>query len=185
AEANHQHSCDRAAVECDLQRFIEADARGLGGAHVGADRDMHAADAAGAREQRADEEAPGRRPAERGDEGDDEEQDHADDGDALVLPPQVSDRALAHRRSDLAHALVAVGEAQDARALPDAVADGCQCAAEREQESPGHTSLPLNGPKFYQVNAAKTRALTSSTVPRPEILRYFGARGSPEAAHLR
>ena len=184
AEADHQHSRDRAALECDLQRLIEADARRLGGAHVGADRDIHADDAAGARQQRADEEAPGRRPAERGDEADHEEQDHADDGDGLVLPPQVSDRALAHCGGDLAHALVAVGEAQDARALPDAVNDGCQRAAEREQESPGHVSLPLKGPKFYQVKAAKARAVTSFTAPRPEILRYFGARGSPEAAHL-
>src|SRR5207245_8939286 len=99
----------------------------------------------------------------RGEEAAHEDQGHADDGDVLVLPPQVSERRLAHWRGDLAHALVAVGEAQDARALPDAVNDGCQRAAEREQESPGHVSLPWKGPKFYQVNAAKARAVTSST----------------------
>jgi hypothetical protein len=52
----------------------------LGGAHVGAHRDVHADVAGGARQHRADREADGGQPAQAGDE---DEQDHADDADGL------------------------------------------------------------------------------------------------------
>ena len=50
---------------------------------------------------------------------------------------------FAHRGRDLAHALVAVGQAQDARDLPDAVDDGENRAGEREDESTGHVASLL------------------------------------------
>ncbi len=78
AEPHHQHPGDRAAAEGDLQRLVQADARRFRGAHVRAHRDVHADDAAGAGEHRADEEAPRRCPVERN-ESDHEEKDHADD----------------------------------------------------------------------------------------------------------
>jgi hypothetical protein len=48
AQADHQQAGDGAAAEGDLQRRIEAVVGGLGGAHVGAHRDVHA-DVAGRR----------------------------------------------------------------------------------------------------------------------------------------
>jgi len=150
-QANDQQPGDRAAAERHLQRLVEADARRLRGAHVGAHRDVHADDAAGARKQRAEEKAERRRPAERGREANQQEQHRADDRDGGVLAAQVGDRALADRGRDLAHALVAVGQPQDAAALPDAVDDGNERADERENEAAGHNSVSLKGDGFYQV----------------------------------
>ncbi len=142
AEADHQKAGDGAALEGDLQRVVQADARRLGGAHVGAHRDVHADDAAGARKDRADEEAPGRRPAEPGHQADDEEQHDADDGDGLVLAPEIRGRAFAHRGGDFAHALVALGQAQDDLDLPGTVDDRQNRADEREKESCVHVFPP-------------------------------------------
>jgi hypothetical protein len=91
---------------------------------------------------RTEEKPPGRSPAERRHEADHQEQDDADHRDGLVLPPQVGDRAFAHRRSDLAHALVALGQAQDPGDLPDPVDDGEDRAHEREHEAAIHCFLP-------------------------------------------
>ncbi len=137
-EPDDEQSGDRAAVERDLQRLVQADARGFRGAHVGAHRDVHADDAAGAGEHGADEKAPGGRPAQARHEADDQEEDHADDGDGLVLAPQIRDRAFAHRRGDLAHARVAIGQAQDPADLPDPVDDGENRAYQREHETALH-----------------------------------------------
>ena len=57
AEAGDEHAGDRAGAEGDGQAALQAGARRLGGADVGADRDVHADEAGGAREQRADHEA--------------------------------------------------------------------------------------------------------------------------------
>jgi hypothetical protein len=116
-------------------------ARRLRGAHVGAHRDVHADDTAGAGEHRADEEAPGRSPVEE--DADEHEQDHADHGDGLVLAPEVGDRAFAHREGDFAHALVALGQSKDGAGLPGAVADGEERADEREDEACVHVFFPL------------------------------------------
>ena len=59
----------------------------LGGAHVGAHRDVHADEAGGARQHRADQEADGGVLAEE--DGEHDEDDDADDGDGGVLAAQV------------------------------------------------------------------------------------------------
>jgi hypothetical protein len=58
-ETHHQQAGDGAAAEGDLQRRVEAGVSGLGGAHVGAHRDVHADVAGGAGQHRADDEAAG------------------------------------------------------------------------------------------------------------------------------
>ena len=59
AEADDQHAGDRAALEGDVERRADALGRRLRGAHVGAHRDVHADEAAGAREHGAEHEAGG------------------------------------------------------------------------------------------------------------------------------
>ena len=49
AQADHQHAGDGAAAEGDVERRADAAGGGLRGAHVGAHRDVHADEAAGAR----------------------------------------------------------------------------------------------------------------------------------------
>ena len=60
-EAGDQQAGDRAGAEGDGEAGGEALARGLRGADVGAHRDLHADEAGGAGEDRADEEADGDR----------------------------------------------------------------------------------------------------------------------------
>ena len=52
AQAHHQHAGDGAAAEGHVQRRADALGGGLRGAHVGAHRDVHADEAAGARQAR-------------------------------------------------------------------------------------------------------------------------------------
>jgi hypothetical protein len=88
---------------------------GLRGAHVGAHRDVHADEAAGARQHRAEHEADGRLAVQE--DEDQHRQHHADDGDGLVLPRQVGRGALLDGAGDLLHAGVAGVLAQDPAAL--------------------------------------------------------------------
>src|SRR5947209_8102628 len=82
-------------------------------------------------------------------------------------------RAVANRQGDFAHALVAVRQAQDSGALPDAVSDRDKRAYERKNEASGHfffslkRSRILSGrrrtkPAQTQLRAAKALEVTSS-----------------------
>ena len=80
--------------------------RGLGGADVRADGDVHADEAGRGREHRSDEEADRRSPAELVVEAEQKERHDRDEGDRLVLPPEVRRGALLNGARDLAHFLV-------------------------------------------------------------------------------
>ena len=111
AEANHQHAGDGAALEGDVERFVEADARGFRGAHVGAHRDVHADVAGRAGQHRADHEADRGRHAKE--DADQHGQHRADHADGRVLTVQISLGAFLHRGGNLAHAIVAGRLRQD------------------------------------------------------------------------
>ena len=64
-EADHQHAGDRAGLEGDVEAGGQPVPRRLRGAHVGADRDVHADIAGGRRQHRADDEADRRVEAEQ------------------------------------------------------------------------------------------------------------------------
>ena len=63
-EAGDQQAGDGAGAEGDGQAALQAGAGGFGGADVGPDRDVHADEAGGARQQRADDEGDRAKPAE-------------------------------------------------------------------------------------------------------------------------
>ena len=107
AQAHHQHAGDRAALEADVQRGIQAQRRRLRGTHVGAHRDEHADEAGSAGQDRADRETDRGRPAIGQQEADEEEQDDADQADRLVLATQVGAGAFLDGRGDLLHFFVA------------------------------------------------------------------------------
>ena len=94
-------------------------ARGFGGAHVGAHRDVHADVAGRARQHRADQEADRGVPVEE--EADQHEQHHAGDGDRRVLAVEVGAGAFLDRAGDLLHAFVAGGLRADPARGDDAV----------------------------------------------------------------
>ena len=75
--------------------------RGLRRADVGAHRDVHADEAGGAGQDRADREADRDQPAEQ--QADDHEDHDADDADGGVLALEIGLRALAHGGGDLLH----------------------------------------------------------------------------------
>jgi len=111
-EADHQHARDGAAPERHAERGVEPGGSGLRGTHVGAHRDIHADVTGEPREQRADREAAGGRPAEPG-EADDQEEHDADDEDGAVLAVEVSLGTRLYGGGDLLHARAAGRQAQD------------------------------------------------------------------------
>ena len=120
-QARDQHAGDSAGAECDFKSAGERADRRLRGAHIGADRDVHADEARRSGQDRADRKTDRDQPAEE--IADDEEDHDADNGDGGVLPLQIGLRALAHRGGDLLHLLVAgVGRQHRAR-RPDGVDD--------------------------------------------------------------
>ncbi len=107
AQAHDQQAGDGAAAEGDVQRRLQAGAGGLGGAHVGANRDEHADVAGQAGKHRADREADRRRPIEA--ETDHHEQHDAHHADGGILPVHVGLRALLYGGGNALHLLVAGG----------------------------------------------------------------------------
>ena len=132
AEADDEHAGDGAAAEGDGERRGHAAGGGLGGADVGAHRDVHPDEAAGAREHRAQHEADGGVDFEG--HGDDGGEDDADDADGLVLARQVGGGAGLDGTGDVLHARVAGILGEDPAAGPDAIGDGHQAADERQPE---------------------------------------------------
>jgi len=94
-------------------------ARGFGGAHVGADRNVHPDEPGRCRQDRAGDEAGGAKPAEE--EEDHRSDDHADDGDGGVLAAKVGAGAFLDRACDLDHPGVARRRTKDLLAGEDAV----------------------------------------------------------------
>ncbi len=132
-EAGHQHPGDRPRLEGELEPAGERTDGGLRGAHIGAHRHVHADEAGGAGQHRADQEADRDQPAEQ--ESDDEEDDDADDADRRVLALEIGLRAFAHGGRDLLHPLAAGVRRHDGLARPDAVHDGKRTAGDNHPQS--------------------------------------------------
>ena len=120
-ETGDQHAGDGAGLEGELKAAGQRGGRRLRGAHVGANRDVHADEAGGARQHRADQEADRNQHAEEvGQQGEDHD---ADDADGRVLALEIGLRALGDRGRDLLHARVAGIRLQHGRRRPDGVND--------------------------------------------------------------
>ena len=120
-QARHQHAGDGARLEGEFEAAGQRLGGGLRDPHIGAHRHVHADEAGGAREQRADQEADGDQPAER--ETEDDEDHHADHGDGGVLALEIGLRAFAHGLGNLLHLLAAGVGAQHRAGGPDAIED--------------------------------------------------------------
>ena len=134
-EPDDEEARDRAGAERDVQRGRQALLRRLGGADVGANRDVHADEAGRRGEHGADEEADRGAPAELVVEADDEEGGHGDDPDRHVLAAQVRGCALLHRARNLLHPLRACGLLEDPPRQIHPDGDAEKGADEREQDS--------------------------------------------------
>ncbi|MGY4428526.1 hypothetical protein ACVWWO_001003 [Bradyrhizobium sp. F1.13.1] len=121
-ETRHQHAGDGARLEGKLETTRERCRRRLGGAHIGADRDVHADEPGRPRQDRADGKTDRDiEPQEIGKQHEDDDADHSDRG---VLTPQVGLCAFAHRCRDFLHARRPRIRAQHRRRRPDRVDDG-------------------------------------------------------------
>ena len=105
-EPDDEEPGDRATPERELQRGIDPTARRLGGAQVGAHRDVHPDVPGRAAQHRADQEEDAGLPPER--EGEEEKDDRPDPGDDRVLPVQVRLGTFLDRLGDLPHPVVAL-----------------------------------------------------------------------------
>ena len=129
-EAGDQQAGDGPGAERQLKAARQRTDRGLGRAHIGAHRDIHADKARGAGQNGADGKADRDQPAQ---EKPEHEEDHdADNGDRGVLPPQIGLRALAHRRRDLLHLGIAGIGPKHRSGGPDGVDNG-EHAAQNDQ----------------------------------------------------
>ena len=178
-EADDQHAGDRAAAECDLQRRIEPDARGVRGAHVRAHRDVHADVAGHAGEECAERETDGRVPVERESERD--EQHDADDGDGRVLAVQVGLGACLDRGGNLLHPRVARGLREDPARHEDAVHDGDHAGQHGQPECGlhGHELLPGNENHITKVVDSRRRTRAFFSVAYAGIPFLYGGLSSP------
>ncbi len=101
-ETGDQQAGDRAGLEGDVEAARQRLRRGLRGAHIGADRHVHADEAGGARQDRADQEANGGLAPQQ--EAQRHADHHADDPDGEILPLQIGLGAFGDRRGDFLHA---------------------------------------------------------------------------------
>ena len=120
-QTRDQHAGDGAGLEGELKSAGQRRRRRLRGAHVGADRDVHADEAGRARQHRADQEADRDQHAEE--VGQQREDHDADDADRHVLALQIGLRAFAHGGRDFLHARIAGIRLQDRCRRPDGVND--------------------------------------------------------------
>ena len=139
-EARDQHAGHRAGAERDGQTLGQPLTRGLGGAHVGAHRHVHADVAGRARQHRADQIANADREIER--ERHDQEDHGADHGDRAVLAVEVGLGAFLDRRGDGLHARRARVGAQDGAGRPDSVRQRQHAAGEDKQQLRRHVDFP-------------------------------------------
>ena len=107
AEPHDEEARHRACPECDLERRLQALARGLGRADVRAHRDVHPDEAGERREDRADQESERRAPPELVVEPEQEERQDRYHRDRRVLLAEIRSSALLDRARDLLHLLVA------------------------------------------------------------------------------
>ena len=130
AEADHQHAGDGAALEGDVEGFVDAGFGCLGGAHIGANRDEHADEAGQAGEKRADGKADGGLGAEGGKER--HEHDRTDHGDDGVLALHVGAGTFLDGCGDLLHPLVTLGKPQNPLCRNQTVDNRCRGAGQGE-----------------------------------------------------
>ncbi|KAG1433894.1 hypothetical protein G6F57_021864 [Rhizopus arrhizus] len=114
----------------DVHRRADAVACGLGGAHVGAYRHVHADVARRAGQHRTHCESNGGVPAEE--DADQHEQHYAGDADRQVLAVEVGTCAFLDRGGDRDHAFIAGGLAQDPARRDDSEQDRENGAAQRQ-----------------------------------------------------
>ena len=125
-ETGDQHAGDGAGLEGEFKSAGERGGRRLRGAHVGANRDVHADEAGRARQHRADQEADRDQHAEEvGEQREDHDADHADRG---VLALEIGLRAFAHGGRDFLHPRIAGVGFHHRRRRPDGVNDGKRSA---------------------------------------------------------
>ena len=136
SEAGDEKPGDGAGAESEAQPVGKALGGGLRGAHIGADRDVHADIAGHARQHRADGEADRLWNAEQISK--DEEDDDADDADRGVLAGEIGLRAFLDGGGDLLHARRAGVGGEHGLGRPDAIGDRERSASDDQVKNPGH-----------------------------------------------
>ena len=131
-QAHHQHAGDGTSPKRHVQRRANAFGGGLGRAHVGFDRHIHADEAARARKHRADHETDGGDAIQK--DGHQDGQHHADDGDGFVLPGQIGRSTILNGRCNFLHPGIAGILRKDPPSGPNAITHGNQTTHERQNE---------------------------------------------------
>jgi hypothetical protein len=121
-QACHEHAGDGTGLEGDVEAGGKALRRGLRGAHIGADRDMHADEAGRAREDRADQEAESSLSGKK-EKGKNENSD-ADNADRPVLARQIGLGTFSNISRNFLHSGIALVGGQHRLGRPDRIGHG-------------------------------------------------------------
>ncbi len=132
-ETGDQKSGDGPGFEREFKAGSERRDRRLGGAHVGAHRDVHADEAGGARQDRADRKPHCDQPAEE--VADDQEDHEADDANGRVLALEIGLRAFTHGGGNLLHPGIARVRLQHGLNRPDRIDNRQQAANDDQPQS--------------------------------------------------
>ena len=135
AEPDDEQPGDGAGLESDLERGTEPASCRLRRPGVRAHGDVHADEARGGGEERADQEADGRAPAELVVDAEQDERHDRDESDRRVLLLQVRRSALLDGARDLLHPLVTGRELEQPLRQVEPVGDRDQGAHERDPDS--------------------------------------------------
>ena len=137
-ETGDKQASHSAGAKGDVEAAGKRLRRRLGGADIGAHRDVHANKACSAGQDGADGEANRHRPREQ--KPKDDEHDDADSGDGHVLAPQIGLRPFRHRARNLLHARRAGVRRHQAINRVDAVDDGKQSTDDNQAQK--HAQKP-------------------------------------------
>ncbi len=125
-QTRDQHAGDGAGLEGQFKSAGQRYRGGLRGAHIGANRDVHADEAGSTRQDRADQEAHRDQHAEE--VGQQREDHDADQADGHVLALEIGLRAFAHGGCNFLHPRTAGVRFHNRCGRPDGVNDGKRSA---------------------------------------------------------
>ncbi len=155
SEAGDEHARDRARLEGNVEARGQGLGRGLRRADIGANRHIHADEAGGARQNRADQKADGDRPGQQQAEND--EDDRADAGNGHILSFEIGLRPFRDRPRDFLHPRRARIRGEKLRCGDRAVTDG-EKSAENHHPKRNHrdSALPFLAAILRRLNYCRS-----------------------------
>ena len=145
AKTDNEHAGNGTSAEGDVEGGVDASFGGFGSAHVGAHIDVHTNETGCARENGAHRKADGRWHSKARDEGNDDKDDDANNGDGSVLPCQVGRGTGLNGSGNFLHTGISSGLGKNPAAGDKAVGDGQKATNKGKHEAGRHDDSSNDG----------------------------------------